>query len=143
MEDLIKFFFFNSVFIRIKHLQMKSIIALLLASVFIFQSAGKLIVIANYSINKEYISKNFCENKAKPKLHCNGKCHLKKELQKEDKKENTPSNNVKEKQEIQYYSETNSITICFFTKEETKWNIYHINSDYNKHLFSVFHPPQA
>ncbi len=59
----------------------------------------------DYELNKDYISKNLCENKAKPMLHCNGKCHLKKELAKQDKKENSPPyQNIKDKFEIQYFS---------------------------------------
>lgn len=36
--------------------------------------------IAYYELNVEYITEKFCENKEKPQLQCNGKCHLAKEL---------------------------------------------------------------
>jgi len=36
--------------------------------------------ILDYWAHYEYISKNLCVNKAKPQLHCNGKCHLKNQL---------------------------------------------------------------
>lgn len=36
--------------------------------------------VIDYIVNYDYIAKELCENKAKPMLHCNGKCHLKKEL---------------------------------------------------------------
>lgn len=36
--------------------------------------------IAYYELNIEYITEKFCENKEKPELACNGKCHLAKEL---------------------------------------------------------------
>jgi len=44
--------------------------------------------VLDYIINYDYIVKELCENKAKPELHCNGKCHLAKELAKaaEDEK---------------------------------------------------------
>ena len=35
-----------------------------------------------FELNKEYIIKKYCVNKAKPKLKCNGKCHLSKKLTK-------------------------------------------------------------
>ncbi len=38
--------------------------------------------VVEYMVNYDYISKVLCENKAKPKLKCNGKCHLMKELAK-------------------------------------------------------------
>lgn len=33
-----------------------------------------------YVINYDYIVKELCENKEKPELKCNGKCHLAKQL---------------------------------------------------------------
>ena len=47
--------------------------------------------IISYAVNYEYISTELCENKDKPEMACNGKCHLKKELAKED---NKPNNQV-------------------------------------------------
>ncbi len=40
------------------------------------------IPIADYVINYKHISQDLCENKDKPWMHCNGKCHLKKEIKK-------------------------------------------------------------
>jgi hypothetical protein len=123
---------------------LKSIIAIALASLFFLQSAEKLIIVANYELNKEYISKNLCENKAKPMMHCNGKCHLRKQLQKEDKKENAPSNNVKEKFEVQFFYENKATNLSSYnTNVPTKLNSNYLFSDYSKHLLSIFHPPQA
>lgn len=62
-------------------------------------------ILAHYEINKEYIAKNICENKEKPRSTCNGKCHLAKELNKQDKKENSAPVSQKEKFEVQYFSE--------------------------------------
>lgn len=38
--------------------------------------------VLEYIINYDYIVAELCENKAKPEMQCNGKCHLKKELAK-------------------------------------------------------------
>jgi hypothetical protein len=51
------------------------IIAVLMVSIN-FQS----IVWLGYSINIEEITAKFCENKDKPELRCNGKCHINKVL---------------------------------------------------------------
>lgn len=122
---------------------LRSFIAILLASVFLMQTVSKLFVVANYELNKAYISKNLCENKNKPSLHCNGKCHLKKELQKEDKKENQNPNNLKEKIEIQFFKETNSLFTPFLFRPSEKINSIYILGNYNQHLLSIFHPPQV
>ena len=36
----------------------------------------------DYVVNYKHISQDLCENKDKPEMHCNGKCHLKKEIKK-------------------------------------------------------------
>jgi hypothetical protein len=57
----------------------------------------------SFKINQDYIAKNLCENRAKPKMQCNGKCQLMKKLEKAEKEEQkqTPPN-LKEKVEVLY-----------------------------------------
>lgn len=45
-----------------------------------FQCLVKLGLITFYQLNKTYIINALCENKDKPKMHCEGKCFLKKHL---------------------------------------------------------------
>ncbi|RAJ05167.1 hypothetical protein LX64_02321 [Chitinophaga skermanii] len=40
------------------------------------------LLLLEYNLNQAYIAANLCENKNKPQMHCNGKCHLKKQLNK-------------------------------------------------------------
>lgn len=41
-------------------------------------SFAGLLAAVSFNINKEYIAATLCENRAKPKLNCRGKCYLKK-----------------------------------------------------------------
>lgn len=107
------------------------------------QSASSLLILANYSINRDYISKNLCENRAKPNMHCNGKCHLKKQLQKEDKKENAPSGNLKNKSELQFFSAYKTQLIIAEPGTRGKLNIAYLFADYQAKLHPVFHPPRG
>lgn len=118
----------------------RKIVSLVLLSVFVMQVLNQVFIVANYAINKDYISKVLCENKDKPKMHCNGKCHLKKQLAKEEKKEQSP---VKEKKEIQLFYETNplmSISAPINRDEQISSYSFPIT---DKHQISVFHPPQV
>ncbi len=55
-----------------------------------------------YAVNKEYIVKNLCINRDKPKSCCQGKCHLNKELSKSDTTtENEGNENNKKPQQNQ------------------------------------------
>ncbi len=120
---------------------MKVFIAYLLFLAISVQLTGNLITVAAYEVNKEYIAKNLCINKNKPKSHCNGKCHLMKELQKEEKKKDSPANSLKDKNEtIQFFEsptenllgdESNSLVVDFFYLENKTFNFKN----------SIFHPP--
>lgn len=121
------------------------IVCFILVSVFLLQTFSTTIVVADYQINKEYVANVLCVNKSKPKMHCNGKCHLKKELKKAEQKENSPVNPLNEKNEIQLFSQSNSTTALFSSVLVTQDKLM---SDYafhlsDKHLDSVFHPPQV
>lgn len=47
---------------------------------FVFSLSFKSVVTFNYLVNKAEIIEQFCENKEKPQLQCNGKCHLAKQI---------------------------------------------------------------
>jgi hypothetical protein len=38
--------------------------------------------VLDYMLHKEQIASVYCENKNKPAMHCNGKCHLMKQIKK-------------------------------------------------------------
>lgn len=102
--------------------------------------------VAEYVINYDYISKILCENKAKPELKCNGKCHLMKELAKASESEKPINSDKKDnsKQEIEllFYKELNEINfrqIYFHNKTSVGDN--YTNLYFHTVSCSVFHPP--
>lgn len=50
----------------------------------LLQTLGREVLVMNYQLNKARITELYCVNKARPQLHCNGKCHLAKQLRKAD-----------------------------------------------------------
>ena len=52
-----------------------------------------------YALNKDYIAKNLCINRDKPKSCCQGKCHLKKQLAKSDESSDTAKSESSQKQQ--------------------------------------------
>lgn len=106
------------------------------------QTFSTLIVIADYEINKNYVTQNFCENKNKPQMHCNGQCHLSKQLQKHEKNENSPLNPLKEKNDIQLFCSWKDF--CF-TDSGVKKNIYspYLEKEITPPLSFAFHPPKC
>lgn len=64
----------------------KAIAGWILLLAFSMQDMYRSVLVADYFINTEKYAQN-CENKAKPSLHCAGKCQLMKKLREEDRKE--------------------------------------------------------
>jgi len=122
---------------------LRSFIAILLASIFLFQSASKLLIIANYEVNKVSITQKYCVNKTKPKMHCNGKCHMMKRMKEEEKKENQAPTSQKEKLEVQFFSTKSFNFIASTVLKKEAIQVSYLFSKSNKHLLGVFHPPQA
>jgi len=50
--------------------------------------------VIHYVLHKKYYAEVLCENKDKPKMHCNGKCHLKKELKQAQQESENPNNPI-------------------------------------------------
>jgi hypothetical protein len=120
---------------------MKKIAVIFVLIALLVQTFSRFVIIANYELNKDYISKVLCENRNKPMMHCNGKCQLKKQLDKEEKQEQSPTNPLKEKNEVQFFQNSKSafpyLSSSFLTDRISFSNSY--ISD--KHLLSIFHPP--
>jgi len=120
---------------------MKSFIILIALTLFL----KPIFPVLDYVVNYDYITKVLCENKEKPELQCNGKCHLMKELAKEFENEKPIQNNKKIASsdfEVLFFQEIISlqftqgnvhdkaITLDFYDNQ-----YYHLNSS------NVFHPP--
>ncbi|MFZ9847340.1 MAG: hypothetical protein ACO3EE_04225 [Flavobacteriales bacterium] len=121
---------------------MKKLLSIFLLVAIAFNVFGKAIIWANYEVNKAEITRKYCENKAKPKLRCDGKCHLKKQMEKEEKKEkNEGSKESKEKIESQYFVEIN---YSFGTQHSTLKTQHSYSPNHShSHSHSVFSPPQC
>lgn len=71
----------------------KMAVAPLLLSVFVIALCKPFYPLAEYALNKAYIAQALCENKGRPALQCEGKCHLARQIAKANEageKENKP-----------------------------------------------------
>lgn len=100
--------------------------------------------VLEYIINYDYIVKELCENRAKPEMHCNGKCHLMKELAKaaEEQKQESDRKNAQQQAEVLFCEAVvnfNFSHVSFpvvLTNETAYSNLYsHLD------VAAVFHPP--
>ena len=56
------------------------LLAFFLVALLLFQTLGQEVLVVDYQLNKARITALYCVNKARPQLHCNGKCHLAQQL---------------------------------------------------------------
>jgi hypothetical protein len=91
----------------------KKITAFVFLLAFAVQTFSKALVVFDYFTNTKTYAKN-CENKAKPKLHCNGKCQMMKKLKQEEKKdEQNPERKAENKNEVVLSSKSFYPTLKF------------------------------
>jgi hypothetical protein len=116
----------------------------IIAILWVFRPALPLV---EYAVNYQYIKENLCVNKAKPAMHCNGKCHLRQQLaEKAASKEQSPNpskSSSKYKWQLQeMLFEQSAACIRFQLLDEIK--VIKFDPAYF-FLFGtfVFHPPAA
>ena len=111
----------------------------------LFMLLKPVLPVVEYIVNYEYITKVLCVNKAKPKMQCNGKCHLKKELAKASESETPISSNKKtafQEVEVLFFEEIKSFNIRYIYFDKNQF----LNTNYsdlysNLNSDSVFRPP--
>ena len=120
---------------------MKHFLSIVLIFVILLQSFSKLVLLSNYLLNNEFITLNYCVNKSKPKLKCNGKCHLTKQLKEQEKQESSSKDNSKSVDETQYCSEYNNTVLPQFIYVSTRLSWLFLNGETDNMSPSIFHPP--
>jgi hypothetical protein len=118
---------------------LKTFASITLLICFSIQSISKLVIVLNYQINKDFISKNLCVNRDEPDSCCHGKCELKKQLDEDEKRQNDATTNKDkfEKEQLCQAWRSN------FFNANVKADLI-ITSQTQKPLQffnSVFHPP--
>ncbi|MBE9490777.1 MAG: hypothetical protein IMY67_10825 [Bacteroidetes bacterium] len=118
------------------------IISIFLTITMLFVSLRVSITYAYYYIDTANFIERLCENKDKPQLECNGKCHLKKVAKKNTPNEQTPTKLVDFKELILFvnHQKKYSINLIFLKKIETTNynNLYTYTS-----IDSLYRPPQV
>ncbi len=65
---------------------MKQLIVAVLLLAVMGQTLNRAVIVTSYYANTSAYAKN-CENKARPKMHCNGRCQMMKKMRQEENKD--------------------------------------------------------
>lgn len=103
-------------------------------------------ILISFQINQDYIAKNLCENRDKPKMQCNGHCQLFKQLGETQ----SPKNSIFQKNialDLEVYCQKwlafdipKQKEIAFENK--IKYPIRNTDFVQEPFLMAIFHPPQ-
>lgn len=66
----------------------------------LLQTFSRELLVVDYALNRATITARFCVNKARPQLHCDGKCYFAKQLKKQEERENKSASPLKERLEM-------------------------------------------
>jgi hypothetical protein len=122
---------------------LRFILSITLALLILLNSLGRVFIVLEYQLNKDYIAKILCINRDKPQLACNGKCHLKKQLQKAEEQEKKTANSAEGKSEMPWlcYMASFSLQTPVFKLIPTIVGVY-LMAHTTAHPFGIFQPPQ-
>jgi hypothetical protein len=116
---------------------------LLLMVALMAQSFNRVFIIVDYYANTASFAEK-CENKARPSMHCNGKCQMIKKLKQEENKENkSPGKRNENRNELVTCNDPSfkwHIPVPVTTNEK---HFVENDSDTFKMPRSCFHPPSC
>ena len=116
-----------------------------MAAIFLFAftalSFSKAVVYIDFYANQKFIAQNLCINKAKPKMHCAGKCQLEKKMTDEanNEKQNPGSKN-ENRTEIFTPVSFSAIFTCYNQPVIKVFPSFRLNKCIVR-SFEIFHPP--
>lgn len=113
---------------------------LAVAGMILFQSVGSLLVMIQFKLNQDFIARNLCVNRAKPSMHCNGKCHLKKMLDQSAQKEKQTNEFTKEKKDF-WVKEKQLFQIAEKERPTQAFVAVEAPPVSQGHATAIFHPP--
>lgn len=119
------------------------IILVFLTSLILFNSTKASLTYAYFELDPIGFIDRLCENKDKPELQCNGKCHLKKVAESQDKQQTTPESIVDFKELILYPSPSSDFEfpIRIHSKKQVQIAYQNLYSFHNSN--NCFHPPRV
>jgi len=125
---------------------MKSvIISGILFIVMVAYIAIPAVPVIDYLINKNYIAKNLCVNRNKPKSCCKGKCHMVKQLQKANQNPEKDTKNTNNRVQVKELNEFVVENINHFIPELVSIKLLFTNTlAYSKLICAaIFVPPKS
>lgn len=118
----------------------RQLAAILLILLFATYHFNRVWIVLDYVANTEAFAKN-CENKARPQLHCKGKCQMMKKLKEEEKKEQQNPSGKADKDEV-VYAKPGTTTLFVSVTAVCQSTFSFSDTSFPQGIYTdIFHPP--
>lgn len=108
------------------------------------QNFSRVIILANFEWNREYIAKNLCVKRSEKNNCCQGKCYLEKQILDNTKKEEAPSSsNLKHEEDPPLFYQDYQLHDVVFTEQPQQKNTPYYFTLTQPFSIGVFRPPQS
>ena len=117
--------------------------AIVLSVIFAFMLVKPAIPFIEYLARKDFIIENFCINRNKKEMKCDGKCHLKEQVRKEASQssdDKAPFRPKKERRELTDYLIGQKLTARTILFRKLLKAMYSMDYSF-QFIQSIFHPP--
>ena len=124
---------------------MKAFFSYLLISLVLLQTFSREVLVVDFTLNRASITARFCVNKARPMLHCDGKCYFAKQLKKQEERESKSVNPLKERLEMLPVAFRSLVPVvpAVWASTPVGYGPYQSVWVPTNASQGVFHPPQA
>ncbi len=119
------------------------ITALLLALLLLFNSLYVALTYTYYYVDQSDFIAQFCVNKDKPELNCNGKCHLKKVTKESNSTENPYSNIQLLKELLFVINNPSQVELMVVKNNWSTVKVEYTNLYKYLLLYQFYHPPKV
>ncbi|MDP5104728.1 MAG: hypothetical protein NWQ31_00995 [Polaribacter sp.] len=120
----------------------KVILSIIFSTLILYNSLRVSITYIYYNVDTAGFIEALCENKDKPEMQCNGKCHLKKITQNKPDEQNKPIELIDFKDILLYNQKEYAHQISNHTLLK-KESFYYLNLYNFRVLNNHFHPPNS
>lgn len=108
------------------------------------QTFNRAVITMAFKVNQDYIAANFCENKDKPEMHCNGRCMLVKKLKQAEQNEEKQRTENLAKTALLYFCKIHLLAVKnpLSDLKPQGFNPFYLNFKPSLFANDIFKPPQ-
>jgi hypothetical protein len=123
----------------------KAFFSYLLILLVLLQTFSREVLVVDFTLHRATITARFCVNKARPMLHCDGKCYFAKQLKKQEDRESKSAGPLKERLEMLPVAFRSLVPIApaAWASMPVGYGPYQSAWVPTNASQGVFHPPQA